>query len=141
MKKKIISYAIIAIVLLALIIVCVWYYSPKTFLKGVNAEDIASISVFNGSTGGRFTVENVGDIRYIVENLQSTPMKRDNISSNYDGFHFKLTFKDANGSVIDSFIINSDTTVRDDPFFYRSDGGLCFAYLQELESNYTSNEE
>ncbi len=141
MKRKTIVYAIAAIVLVALIIAFVWYFSPKTFLKDIGTGDVASISIFCGSTGKRFTVSDADEIKYIVENIQGANMKRGRISSFYDGFGFSLTFQNASGEAIDYFIINSDTTIRDDPFFYRCDGGLCFAYLQELESNYTSNEE
>ena len=98
MKKKYILYGIAAVVVIAVIIVCIWYFSPKTFLKNVDASDVSSISVFNGSTGKSFTIENTDEIKYIVENIHSIEMKRDNISSNYDGFSFSLTFKDADGS-------------------------------------------
>ena len=73
------------------------------------------------------------EIKYIVENIQGIEMKRDNISSNYDGFSFSLSFKDTDGKTIDSFIVNSADTIRDDPFFYRCEGGLCFEYLKSLE--------
>lgn len=141
MKKKYILYGIAAVVVIAVIIVCIWYFSPKTFLKNVDASDVSAISVFNGSTGKSFTIENTDEIKYIVENIQSIEMKRDNISSNYDGFSFSLTFKDADGKTLDSFIVNSDDTIRDDPFFYRCDGGLCFEYLKSLEEYYKPNEE
>lgn len=132
MKKQYISYTVLTIVFITLIIAFILYSSPKTFLEDVNADDVASISVFCGSSGKRFTVSNTDEIKYIVGNIKGTPMKRDHISTGYDGFSFRLTFKDPNGNTIDSFIINSDTTVRDDPFFWRSDGGLCFDFLQDL---------
>ena len=141
MKKKYILYGLAAVVVIAVIIVCIWYFSPQTFLQNVDASDVSSISVFNGSTGKSFTIENTDDIKYIVENIQSIEMKRDNISSNYDGFSFSLTFKDADGKTLDSFIVNSDDTIRDDPFFYRCEGGLCFEYLKSLEEYYKPNEE
>ena len=141
MKKQYILYTVLSIVFITLIVAFILYSFPKTFLEDVTADDVASISVFCGSSGKCFTVSNTDEIEYIVGNIQHTPMKRAHISTGYDGFSFQLTFKDSNGNTIDSFMINNDTTVRDDPFFWRSDGGLCFAYLQELESNYTSNEE
>ena len=60
-------------------------------------------------------------------------MKRGNISSNYNGFSYVMTFNGTDGKIIDSFIINSEDTIRDDPFFYRCNGGLCFDYLKSLE--------
>ena len=141
MKKKYILCGAIALFVIAAIAICIWYFSPKTFLKNTNANDVTSISVFNGSTGKSFVIENTDEIRYIVENVQSIEMKRDNISSNYNGFSFSLTFKDANGKTIDSFIVNSDDTIRDDPFFYRCDGGLCYDFLKSLEEYYKPNED
>ena len=141
MKKKYILYGAIALFVIAAIAICIWYFSPRTFLKNTNANDVTSISVFNGSTGKSFVIENTDEIRYIVENIQVVEMKRDNISTNYDGFSFSLTLKNVDGKTIDSFIVNSDDTIRDDPFFYRCDGGLCFEYLKSLEEYYNPNED
>ena len=105
MKKKYILYGAIALFVIAAIAICIWYFSPKTFLKNTNANDVTSISVFNGSTGKSFVIENTDEIRYIVENVQSVEMKRDNISSNYNGFSFSLTLKNVDGKTIDSFIV------------------------------------
>ena len=80
MKKKHILYGVAAVVLIAVTIVCIWYFSPKTFLKNVGAGDVSAISVFNGSTGKSYTIENSDEIKYIVENIQGIEMKRDNIS-------------------------------------------------------------
>lgn len=141
MKKKYLLYGIAAVVVITVIIVCIWYFSPKTFLKNVDANNVSVITVFNGSTGKNFTIENTDEIRYIVENVQGIGMKRDNMSSNYDGFSYSLSFKDADGKTIDSFIVNSADTIRDDPFFYRCEGGLCFEYLKSLEEYYKPNED
>lgn len=140
MKKKYILFGVTAAVLAAVIIVCAWYSSPKTFLKGIDSKEVASISVFDGNTGKSFTVVDSNEIKYIVENIQGIETVRDNISSNYNGFSFSLSFADADGKEIDSFIVNSDDTIRDDPFFYRCDGGLCFEYLKSLEVYYAPNE-
>ena len=136
MKKKFVLYGITSILMLVFVITCLWYSSPKVFLKGINSADVVSISVFNGSTGKQMTLESREEIDAIVNNIQTLKMKRSKISSNYDGFAFSLTFKDKNGNVIDSFIINSKSSIRDDPFFYECESGeLCFSYLQELEKN------
>jgi hypothetical protein len=47
-----------------------------------------------------------------------------------------MNFYDNSGKEIDSFIINSTTTIRDAPFFYQCKGDLCFDYLNELEDTY-----
>ena len=138
MKKKFVLYGITSILMLVFVITCLWYSSPKVFLKGINSADVVSISVFNGSTGKQMTLESREEIDAIVNNIQTLKMKRGKISSNYDGFAFSLTFKDKNGNVIDSFIINSKSSIRDDPFFYEcKEGEVCFDYLVELASKYS----
>ena len=137
MKKKHILYGIATLLLLSFIAAAIWYFSPKVFLKGIDSSDIASIYVSNGSTGQHFAIESREDIDTIASNIQSLKMKRGKFSSNYDGFAFSLTFKDKDGNVIDSFIVNSKIEIRNDPFFYEClNGELCFAFLQELENKY-----
>jgi hypothetical protein len=63
-------------------------------------------------------------------------MTREKVSVGYTGYSFRMNFYDNSGKEIDSFIINSTTTIRDDPFFYRCNGDLCFDYLKELEDTY-----
>ena len=141
MKKKYILCGIALILVLGISVTCIWYFTPKVFLKGVDTSEIASISVFDGSTGKRMTLEDTDEINAIVENIQSAKMKRGDISSNYDGFSFSLSFKDKDGNVIDSFIINSKKVIRDDPFFYTCrNTELCFDILQELENKYCVEE-
>ena len=141
MKKKYVLYGIILVLTIGIIVACSWYFTPKSFLKGVDGNEIASISVFNGSTGRRMTLEDTEDIAIIVDNIQSMRLKRGKISSNYDGYAFSLTFRDKEGNIIDSFIVNSKTVIRDDPFFYECENGdLCFTFLQELENKYCVEE-
>lgn len=141
MKKKYILCGIILVLIIGIVATCSWYFTPKVFLKDVDVNEIASISVFNGSTGQQMTLEDTEEISTIVNNIQATKMKRGKISSTYKGYAFNLTFKDKNGNIIDSFIINSKTVIRDDPFFYENEKGeLCLAFLQELEGKYCTEE-
>ncbi len=133
MKKKRIIIPIIVPVLILVFILGTWYFTPKKFLNGVASTDVSSIEIFNGSTGNRFTVTDRNQIMNIVENIHGVDMKKEKISSGYDGFVYSLTFKDAGGKTIESFMINSKYIIRDDPFFYRSSRTLCFEYLKELE--------
>lgn len=123
-----------AIIIIAIFVI--WYFSPKIFLRGINAANVKSISVFDGNTGKSFSINNPDEIHYIVENIQSIKMERGNISINYSGYSFRISFYGEDERVIDSFIINSVNTIRSDPFFYRCDDGLCFDYLKELEAKY-----
>ena len=92
MKKKIgIPIGVIAV----LIILAVGYYfMPKTFGKNVNPSAVDHISVFDGNTGTGFTITNPEDIKYIVENIQSHPMKKDGISLDTMGYSFKIASVD-----------------------------------------------
>lgn len=135
-RKQKIALTICAIAVAIIAILAAWYFSPRTFLKGVEPSDVASINVFDGSTGESFTIEDAEEIKYIVENIQGIEMKRANLSVNYSGFSFRMNFQGSSGEVIDSFVVNSVDTICDHPFFYRCDGGLCFDYLTELEEKY-----
>ncbi|MGN0312126.1 MAG: hypothetical protein ACI4CC_05055, partial [Lachnospiraceae bacterium] len=135
-RKQKIALTICAIAVAIIAILATWYFSPRTFLNGVEPSDVSYIDVFDGSTGKSFTIEDSEEIKYIVENIQGIEMKRANLSVNYSGFSFRMDFRGSNGEVIDSFIMNGAQTICDHPFFYRCDGGLCFDYLTELEEKY-----
>ena len=128
---------IIAITFVLAAALAIWYFNTTTFLRKVNPSDIKSISVFDGNTGESFDFSDTDEIRYVVENIQSTIMKKDTLSMGYTGYSFRISFFDKNGKEIENFIINSSNTIRKDPFFYRCDGDLCFDYLKELEEKYS----
>ena len=136
MKTKKIFMLIIAMVIVIITISAIWYFSPRTFLNGVDPSNVKYISVFDGNTGERFIINDSVEIKYIVENIQGIEMERYKVSVGYSGFYFRMNFNDSNGKEIDSFVINDAHTIRDDPFFYRSNDGLCFDYLKELENMY-----
>ena len=128
---------IIAITFVFVAALAIWYFMPTAFLSKVNPSDIKSISVFDGNTGESFDFSDTDEIRYVVENIQSTIMKKDTLSMGYTGYSFRISFFDENEKEMESFIINSSNTIRKDPFFYRCDGNLCFDYLKELEEKYS----
>ena len=111
---------IIAIVIAIIAISAVLYFSPRTFLSGVDPSDVKSIFVFDGNTGERFVIDDLAEIKYIVENIQGIEMERYKVSVGYSGFCFRMSFNGSNDNEIDSFVINSADTIRDDPFFYLS---------------------
>ena len=80
MKNKRIRL-IIAIVFVLIAALVIWYFMPTTFLSRVTPSDIKSISVFDGNTGESFDFSDRDEIRYVVENIQNTKMKKDTISS------------------------------------------------------------
>ncbi len=140
MKKKYIVCGIILIIALVIVAICIWYFSPVVFLKGVGDNEIKSISVFSGSTGKQMTLTDADEINKVVSNVQSLKMRRSGFSFNYVGFSFSLTFKDKDGNVIDGLVITGKDTVRDNFFFYSTeDGELCFTYLIELTDKYCTD--
>jgi len=133
MKKKVVIPVIAMLVLISL--AAIFYFTPKTFGKNVDPSDVNHIEVFDGNTGVGFTIDNPEDIKYIVENIQSHQMKKDGISFGKMGYGLKITCVDDNDkAIIPEIILNSDDTIRKDPFFYKCDGGLCFDYIKEIES-------
>ena len=140
-RKPIILIAAAVFLIVVVIIFGVWYSMPKTFLNRLDASDVSGISVFDGNTGKGFIVDDADEIKHIIENIQNVEMKRDDISVGYSGYGFRMHFMDKNEKVIDSFMINSSDLIRDDPFFYRCDGSLCFDYLKELEDKYARGSE
>lgn len=135
-RKQKILLSLLATVIVIIAVLTVWYFSPKTFLSGIEAADVKSISVFDGSTGKRFDIDDPEEIKYIVENIQGIEMERDKVSVNYSGFSFRMSFCGENEKVLESFVIDRASIIRSDPFFYSCDGGLCYDYLQELENKY-----
>ena len=59
MKKK---YIMLGIVLLLVVSALIWWSAPTTFLATVNANEVTSIHVRNGSNGNSFEIESQEDI-------------------------------------------------------------------------------
>ena len=93
---------------------------PSNFLDDIKSENIVSISVRDGSTGSNFEITDQEDIRFIVEKIQSQPFKKDGISMFYLGTLYTMTFYDSNNKIIGEFILNSNDSIRKDPFFYKT---------------------
>lgn len=133
MKKKVL-FPLTAL----LIVICaalIYYFTPKTFGKNVNPSDVDHINVFDGNTGMGFTVEDAEDIRYIVENIKSKPMRKGGVSLGKIGYRFSVVYVDKNDrAIVPIFFINGENAIRKNPFFYYCDGGLCVDYLKKLES-------
>ena len=140
MKKKI--SILVAILFSLIMITVIYYFTPKTFGRGVNPASVDHINVFDGNTGEGFTIDNAEDIKYIVENIQSKRMRRGGVSLGYMGYKFSVVFIDENDKAITPiFFINSDSVIRKDPFFYHCNGGLCIDYLTKLENQMVNSTE
>ena len=90
--------------------------------------------MFNGNSGNRFDITDKEQISYIVENVQKQSFDKEGLSLFRMGTLFTLSFCDSNGKVVSEFTINSDNTIRKDPFFYVTDGNMNITeYLQSIE--------
>ena len=117
----------------ALLILVAYFYAPVTFLKGVESTQIDTVYIFDGNTGEELALTNQKDIAYILENIQSVPVRRTGISILEMGYRFRMTFTDEKGGVVEELTINSADTIRQDPFFFTTEeGGLCFDYIWDL---------
>jgi len=66
--------------------------------------------------------QQITQIEHIIENLNEIKLKRSKPSVGYSGYSFKMTIYLSDGNEADdwnNFIINSDDTIRKDPFFYK----------------------
>ena len=140
MKKK--ATIIIGIIALLVLGVAIWWFSPKIFLNNVNPGDIASIEVFNGNTGKKFTITEQEDISFITGNVQSVSMKKEKITVRM-GYKYNMKFVNESGNEIDKFILMGPTTIKKGVIFYKCDGQLKLVenYLASLENKQSSNKD
>ena len=136
MKKSVVIPLIFLILIAGALIA---FFTPKAFGKHLRPDEVDHIIVFDGNTGFGFTIDDREQIAYIVENLQSHPVRRVGISLGTTGYGFKITYVDSTDhAVIPVFLLNSPFSIRKDPFFYHCDGGLCFDYLKGIEDSFTN---
>ena len=135
-KRRSIPKPVTAAIVIFLLLILAWHFTPKKYLVDVASTDVASITIVCGNTDNTFTVTDRSQIMNIVENVHGIEMKKEKFSFGHDSFAYSITFTNASGKTLDTFMINSKYIVRDDPFFYRSSRALCFDYIRELEALY-----
>lgn len=119
MKRKLTILLTIAVIILAG--AGVWYNIPID-LMNLEHDEVMEIVVFNGNTGNATHITDKKQIEHIIENLNDIELKRSKLSVGYSGYSFKMTVYLSDGNEADgwnNFIINSDDTIRKDPFFYK----------------------
>ena len=133
MKKKI--FILLSVVLILLIGVAVWYHVPID-LMNLDPNEVMEIVVFNGNSGNTAHIEEKEQIQYIIDNLNDVEVKRSKLSVGYAGYSFKVTIYLSDGNEADdwnNFIINSDDTIRKDPFFYSvTKGKIDYGYIENI---------
>ncbi|OKZ75622.1 MAG: hypothetical protein BHV93_00465 [Clostridiales bacterium 52_15] len=108
MKKKIII--LLSVVIILLMGIVVWFNIPL--------------------------ITDKEQIQHIVENLNGVELKRSKPSLGYMGYSFKVTIYLSDGNEAgdwNNFIINSDDTIRKDPFFYSvTKGNIDYSYIEGI---------
>jgi len=128
--RKILKYTWFPIVLM---IAFAWFFSPVTFMKGVDATSVAYVEIFDGNTGDESRVTSQEVISHVLDNLAENPARRSGISVLEMGYRFRLTFVGTDGSELGQVTINNESTIRGSVFFYTSENAtLCFDYLWDL---------
>ncbi|MBO5523641.1 MAG: hypothetical protein J5986_08220 [Roseburia sp.] len=132
MKKKI---AILLSVIVVLIVgIAVWYNAPID-LMNLDPNEVKEIVIFNGNSGNSTHIQDKEQIQHIIDNLNDVEVKRSKLSAGYSGYSFKVTIYLSDGNESDgwnNFIINSDDTIRKDPFFYS-------AAKEKIDYDYITN--
>ena len=131
-KKKPLKWIMLAAGLVCAAIIAFLLVFPHTVTVSVNAADISSIEVFDGNTGRKVTVTEENDLEKIAGFINEMKLKRGKISVGRKGYRFDITINPGTGTW-SRFILNSEDTVRNDPFFYNIDGGTqLFPFLEGL---------
>lgn len=112
-----------------------WYNLPIKLLD-LEPKNVMEITVFNGNTGKLTHITDEEEIENIIENLNDVKIKRYKPSVGYSGYSFKMTIYLTDGNEADgwnNFIINSEDTIRKDPFFYRvTEGNIDYEYIESI---------
>lgn len=132
MKRKTVILTVAAILLVG---ITLWYNAPID-LMNLNHNDVMEIVVFNGNSGNTTHITDKEQIQHIIENLNDVEIKKAKPSVGYLGYSFKLTVYLSDGNEADdwnNFIINSDYTIRKDPFFYSvTKGKIDYNYIMNI---------
>lgn len=130
-KKKYLLLIFVFALVLTLILI---YFLPTSIGKSVDPLNVHHIYVFDGNTGVGFTINDLDDISCIVNNVKSAKLRKTKFSLIYEGYCLKVDYlNDYDENIIPTFIINSKSTIRRDPFFYETNDELCFDYIKDLE--------
>ena len=133
MKKRIMI--LLSVVAIFLVSFSVWYNIPID-LMSLEHNEVLEIVVFNGNTGKTTHITDKEQIQHIIDNLNDVELKRSKLSVGYLGYSFKMTIYLLDGNEADgwnNFIINSDNTIRKDPFFYTvNKGKIDYDYIKSI---------
>ena len=133
MNKK--AKTVIAVLVVLAAGFLLWYNLPIKLLD-LEPQNVMEITVFIGNTGKLTHITDEEEIENIIENLNDVKIKRYKPSVGYSGYSFKMTIYLTDGNEADgwnNFIINSEDTIRKDPFFYRvTEGNIDYEYIESI---------
>ena len=133
MKKK--TAMLLSAVVLLLIGAVVWFHIPLD-LMDLEPNKVMEIVVFNGNSGNTTHITDEEQLQHIIENLNGIEVKRSKPSVDVMGYSFKVTIYLDDGNEADDwnhFIINSEDTIRKDPFFYSvTQGSIDYSYIEKI---------
>ena len=129
MKRKTILVSSVTAILLAGLFV--WYTLPVD-LMDLDHKEVLEIVVFNGSSGNATHITDKEQIQHIIDDLNDVEIKRTRPSMGYSGYGYKLSDGNEAGDW-NNFIINSEDTIRKDPFFYSViKGYIDYNYIENI---------
>ena len=128
MKRKTILVSSVAAILLAGIFI--WYTLPVD-LMDLDHKEVLEIVVFNGSSGNATHITDKEQIQHIIDDLNDVKIKRTRPSM---GYKLSVYLYDGNeAGDWNNFIINSEDTIRKDPFFYSViKGYIDYNYIENI---------
>lgn len=133
MKQKIVI--VLSVIVIFLAGIAIWYNVPID-LMNLEYNEVVEIVVFNGNSGNVTHITDKEQIQHIVENLNTIEIRRSKLSVGYSGHSFKVTICLSDENEIGNwknFIINSDDTIRKDPFFYSvTKGKIDYSYIENI---------
>ena len=133
LKQKIVI--VLSVIVIFLAGIAVWYNVPID-LMDLEYNEVMEIVVFNGNSGNVTHITDKEQIQHIVENLNTIEIRRSKLSVGYSGYSFKVTICLSDENEIGNwknFIINSDDTIRKDPFFYSvTKGKIDYSYIKNI---------
>lgn len=122
----------VMIIFLAIVMGVIWWNAPSTLIN-IKPSDVSKIEIFDGNTGTAITITEISDVEHIINNLNTVTLTKEKISLGYMGYSFNTTIYRANGKVYRKFIINSNNTIRKDPFFFKDNlSSIDYDYIRDL---------
>ena len=131
MKRKTILVSSGTAILLAGLFV--WYTLPVD-LMDLDHKEVLELVVFNGSSGNATHITDKEQIQHIIDDLNDVEIKRTRPSMGYSGYGLSVYLSDGNeAGDWNNFIINSEDTIRKDPFFYSViKGYIDYNYIENI---------